>query len=103
MPTISDEANIHDGGGDLEVVITLHDHEGGSTNCDLHIPHPDAGAQLASLIGSIPGVDQGLIRAIREQCSRIDDNTKAIEDWATYYIRNCCCVESVDLIFTGGT
>lgn len=100
---VEDSVAIGADGGTLDISIGLHTHEGGSTNCDLHIPHPDAGEKLAALISQIPGVEPGLARAIREQGSRIDDNYKAIEDWATYYIRNCCCVETVTLTFTGGT
>lgn len=103
MAVLEDTVNIADGGGDVTLTVTLDSHEGGSTECDLHIPHPDAGAQLAKLIGTIPGVERGLLNAITRECERIDANFNAVEDWVTYYIRNCCCVESIDLSFTGGT
>lgn len=103
MADMEETVAIGADGGDLTVTITEVDRSGGSTDCHLHIPHSEPGHQLAMLIGSIPGVERGLLDQIRTECDKIDANFREIERWATYYIENCCCMGVLTLSFTGGT
>lgn len=63
----------------------------GSTDCDLHIPHPAIGAELAEAIGHIGGVTVQQRKFFEVIGRKIDENFNEIQRHHAYFYRNCIC------------
>lgn len=77
--------------GYSEVPVAIVGTTKGHTKCDLKIPNPSAGQDLAKVLGSLEDVDTQTATAIRMLLDKIDANFAETERWAGYFFRHCVC------------
>lgn len=77
--------------------LTHTDTDPGDTQCLLHIPYKNVGAEIADLLKQAGVPNSTATVAVDRFVKHLEENYLAMERWAKHFYTNCICdCETVD-------